>query len=511
MKKVIFGQELTDALRKSAETICGAVETTLGPKGNNVLIDSSFNPPFITNDGATIALNIESDNEIKNAILEIIKEASLKTDEEVGDGTTTTLTLLKPLLLKGLEEKENGANGALIKREMQAGLQKVLSKLKNLADAPTKSEFITVASNAANDKIIGDIVARVYFEVGTKSAIGLEESPNGKTYRKIQRGYSLELDGIPYKYLAQQRSIILKEARVLILNGYLDSLEVISDIVNNVFHEKRPLVILTEDYASGLDDELISFHEKETSIFILKLSDCGYRRFAIIEDICFITGATPKRVNCEPVDWKDVGETPTFFLCRSGFSLQVDKSKCESRIANLRKERELTPSAYNREFLDERIAKLSSGRATIYVGGATKTEIRERLMRFQDALCAIESAEKGIVSGEGLSFLEIRSCLEDDITGERILKEALLRPFQKICENAGENFELLLTKVVSENYREIFDFDTRSFLNVEDKSIIDPVAVPLTALKNAVSIATMLITLDYLVINEKKEYEKGEL
>lgn len=498
MKKVISGEELKEVMQKSINLICGAVASTLGPSGNNVLIDSGDASPFITNDGVTIASSISSEDKRINAILEIIKEASLKTDEVVGDGTTTTLVLLQSIFNNGIERIESGINPITVKKELDKSLDIAISKLKGLSRVPSKKDFTSIASISSNDKEIGKFLENVYSIMGSKHAIKLSEGKE-KTYYEIKKGYTIETD-IPNIYFDDKKKISLSHAYILLLKGYLSDLESIADIINEGLNRNKNIVILADDYDMDISNQIILYNiQMNKNIYLFKLPDYGSRKDAIEKDISILTNAKIRNTEYDNISFSDLGLSKELIINKEEIVI-INDIDVTSRIEKIKNDYNNETSDYEKEFLSKRIALLENGIATIYVGGKTKTEIKEKLMRFEDALNALEVANNGILIGEGISLFKISDDIDNDI-----LKESLKVPFKKIMENALGEYKDIEESILKSNYNLIYNFETNELENISDTSIIDPTNVTIEALKNAVSIAGMLLTTNFIVINEIDE------
>ena len=511
MKTVISGKKLQEVLIETVNMICDATSSTLGPHGNNVLINADGLSPFITNDGVTIARSIASDDDKINTVLEIVKEASLKTNEEVGDGTTTTLVLLQSIFNSGLKEIKEGKNPIILKKELDETLNKTLELINKEKITPSKSDLTNIASISANDEEIGKVVSDVFNKMGSKYAIKLEEGNSNNTYYKIEKGYKIDIDNIPSPYFKDKKEIKLNDVNILILRGYLSSLEEISEIINEGLTRNKNIVILASDFNDNLTNEvLLYFLEANKNIYLFKTPDFASRKESIEDDIAFITNAKIKNLDYETISWSDLGFAKNITIKKEDITIVGKGTNIKSRIKKLSEETK-EASDYDKNFIENRIAKLNKGVATIYIGGHTKTEIREKLMRFDDALCALDIANAGIVYGEGLTYLKVSEYLKESTTGEKILASALQEPFNKIMENAGIEYQEIKKQIIESNYTKIFDFNTGQLTNIENTKIIDPIKVSIHALKNAVSIASLLLTTNYLVINENINTGQVEL
>ena len=495
MKKVVNGKCLREKMDEAIDLICDAVSSTLGPSGNNVLINNELSP-FITNDGVTIAESIASEDKIVNTILEIIKEASLKTNELVGDGTTTTLVLLKSIFKEGLKLIENGKNAIILKQELDDSLNSCLNILESFKREPTKNDLINIAKTSCSDYKLGEYLTKIFLKMKSKYAIKLCDSDYEKTSVKYNKGYSFDLDNITNMYFLSQNKINLKNVNILLLKGYLDDLEVLSEAIN----ENKNLVILATDASDLVKEEILSYYlDYKKNIFLFLLPDYPSKRYAILNDLNVISGANIKNVN-EDISFADLGQIENITITKDEITFSVDKN-IDFYIENLKNELK-TLSEFDAYFMKERICKLESGIATIYVGGISKTEMKEKKMRMEDAINALEVASKGVTIGSGIKYLEMSDKLELNNDGARVLAKSLKKPFQKIMENCGENYSDWQDLIKDSNYEKIYNLKTKVLEESKAASVMDPIQVLEVALKNATSIAAMLLTTNYLVINE---------
>ena len=502
MKEVIKGKELKNKMKEAINLLCDTVGSTLGPSGNNVIINSSDMSPYITNDGVTIATEIESNDKVINTILNIAKEASLNTNELVGDGTTTTLVLLQAIFIEGLKEIEKGTNPIALKKELLVGLDKIIKKLEYKKIMPNKNNLTAIAKTSINDDELGNLVSEVFDKMKSKYSIMLEDSNSEKTYYEIKKGYTLEIDNISSIYFKDKNILKLNDVNLLALNGYLDNLEEIADIINDSMNTN--LIILVDDYDEIVKEEIISYYlHYHKNIFLFKIPDYGSRKEEIVNDICVISNSNLKSIDDE-IKFSDLGKVESItitkdeiiFISNNDITFYKDKLKCQL---------ENTKSTYEREFISNRLSKLENGVATIYVGGITSVEKKEKKMRIEDALNAIDLALSGVIIGEGIPLLEISQTFKSDSIGEEILKKSLEIPFYKIMENVGENTQLRKQEIINNNYKKIFNLNKLE--SIKTTNILDPISVTITALKNATSIAAMLLTTNYLVINDNIELQ----
>ncbi len=505
MKKVINGNELYQVMTEAIDLICDAVASTLGPSGNNVIINTDDNTPYITNDGVTIANAIESDDKVINTILEIVKEASLKTNELVGDGTTTTLVLLKAIFKNGLEEIKSGIDPIILKKELNSCCNTVLNKLDSLKSKPTTSDLIAIGTTSCGDESLSILINEVYKKMHSRFAIKLEESKNENTYYEIKKGYSLDVD-ISNLYFQDKKEIVVQNTYVLLIRGYLDSLEQIGSIINEGLVNNKNIIILAEEYNESINNEVILYYLKhKKNIFIFKMPDFSSRKNSIYEDIRIITGAIIKDIDYEKISFTDLGKVNTLTIKKDEIILYNDNQDIEKYISMLHEELNCCDDDYNREFIENRLAKLENGLATIYVGAPTKTEMKEKMLRVEDALYSINIASLGVVSGEGLALLGISDEIEN-----KIIKKALEEPIIKIIENSGLDYKPIVDEIRKSHYKKIYNIETDTYEDLKISKVLDSVEVVKMAFKNSLSIASMLLTTKYLVINENQKRDAQE-
>ena len=505
MKKVITGKELYDCEEKAIALLCGTVKKTLGPRGSNAIIDHSLMNPFITNDGVTIARNIESEDERINTILTLAKEASIKTDETVGDGTTTTLVLLESLFKSGLAKIKDGLNPHLLKNELDEALENIIEEIKKESKIPTEENYYNIASIAASNKSIGKLITRMYLKVG--SAIKIEESKTSETYTKIINGYSFEpLLASPY-FFNNTNEIIYKNSLILIMLKEVNEIGEISEIINYTIEKRIPLVILATDYTEEVINEVLSLNlSKITNVTLLKLPEYGLHQMEVLKDLEIISNAKIVQSSDE-LSLNNLGKCEEIKITKELATINNNlQSKVIKRYINNLKEKISTiDDDFELEFQSNRLSKLTNGIGIIYVGATTTTEAREKKMRFDDAFCALNCAANGIIPGSGLILLKIKENLEAKNNGSIILKEALDKPFMQILENVGINPSNIYNKIKASDFNIIYNVFENKFETISKTKVIDPTTVVITSLKNAVSIAGMLLTTTSLIINEQQE------
>ena len=500
MKEVLSGEELKSIMSEAVNLLCDTVSSTLGPTGNNILINNSDTSPFITNDGVTIASNIESSDKRINTVLEIVKEASLKTNEVVGDGTTTTLVLLQSIFNLGLEEINKGKNKIVLKNELLNCMDKVIEEINKLKKEPTKEDLLNIATTSSNDLKIGKITTDIFLKMKSKYSIKLEESNNELTYTINKKGYDIPINNLSSMYFSKDKSIELKDIHILVLKGYLDSLESISDIINDILENDKNLIIFVEAMNEQIKNEVLVYYFNNKNIFLTELAEFASHRDKQEEDISTLSGCIIKNIDYEETSFNDLGFIDNIIL-KNDEVILLNNNESSSELINKLKEELESSNDYEKEFINSRISKLEEGITTIYVGGTTKSEKREKIMRYEDALCALESAKKGVVTGEGITYLEISKNIKSDDTGSLILKKSLEKPFEKVIENLGLDYKEIKNNIIKNKYKVIYDYKTNDYISTNNSNIIDPVEVVITAFKNALSIASILLTTSSLVIN----------
>ncbi len=501
MKKIIKGEELQNKIDEAINMICDAVSTTLGPVGNNVIINSSIASSYITNDGVTIAMNIESEDPIINSILEIVKEATLKTNEIVGDGTTTTLVLLKELYFEGKKLIKEGISRIELKKEMFNSLEKVIELIKKESFKPTKEDLENVALVSGNDQVIANIVKEVFQKVKNARAIKLEESPNEQTYYELKKGYEFPISNLPEFLFVDKKKITLSNCQILLLDK-INDFEEINKVLNDTLNSNQNLCLIASEIAENIKQNLLSLvMENNLPVYYLEIPVYESSKYQLLRDIEALINMDENNIgNALLLEIEE--ETATIFCKEKNI-------KIKNQINKIKKELKKCYNSYQQEELENRLAKLETGIATVYVGGITKVEKRERKMRFEDCIHAVETAKKGIVIGEGLAFWKVKENLEEKTKGDYIFKKALEKPFIKIMENANVNYKEIIFKIKDSSFTKIYDIKNNDFEEISKTKIIDPAYVLIEAIKNATSIASMLLTTNYLIINEFYENKKN--
>ena len=477
------------------DLLCKTVKITLGPKGHNVIINHSSFTPFITNDGVTIASNIASEDAVINTILELAKEASIKTNEVVGDGTTTTLVLLESIFTLGLKKVKSGYNPIILKKELDTITKKLITDITNKSRKPTNEDILNLAKVASQDKNIGQILTDSTLKVGIDNIIIKEHDLSETTVNHL-KGYQFEtIIASPY-FFKNNSNITFASPHILITTSYLESLEDISLIINNVITKKEPFIIIAKDYSIDFINEIVSMYlDTNIPLVLLKSPSYGTLEYNILNDIAVISN-TEVLTNLNSLKLTHVGKLEYATINRETTILSYKNNN------NIKEYLQKLENDDLEENLTKRIGMLKNGIIEINVGAPTPTERREKKMRYDDAICAIKSAIEGVLPGSGLIFLILSKELNINNAAEAILKEALTKPMEQILENAALNKEEIINHIINSNYQELYNIDTERYENIKTTSVTDTAKVLTTSLENAVSIASMLLTTTSLVINE---------
>ncbi len=485
--------------------LCGTVKQTLGPKGNNVMIDSFKVSPYITNDGVTIAENIESDIKGVSTILEIAKEASIKTNEVVGDGTTSTLVLLESLFLNSLEYINHGIHPVLLKQELDKCLEEILNNLAKLKKKASKKMLRNIAHISANDKNIGDLAYEAFQIVSDVSAILIEENEENITKCSHLTGYYFASTLASNYFLQNQSKIEYQNANLLILKKELTNIESISRILNEVIEQQKPIIIIAENFDEYLTESIVSLViDGKLKCCLLKLEEYGMNATAIKEDLASITGA--KIIENESEIYLELGNISHIMIGQEYTRIDFQKNeKLEKYINQIKKRLKEEKEDYKKEFYKKRIAMFTNGIVKIHLSGRTKVECREKRMRLEDAICALSASKNGTVLGGGISLFQISNKLNEKNIGSLIWKKALEKPLEQILWNAGLEINPIKNQIVKNDFNFLYNVSTNQLESYKMTNVIDPYEVVASSLKHACSIATMLITTTSLVLNEKIE------
>ncbi len=525
-KQLLYGEDARRAILKGVEQLARAVKVTLGPKGRNVVLDKKFGAPTITKDGVTVAKEIELKDPYENMGAELVKEVASKTSDIAGDGTTTATVLAESIFREGMKNVTAGANPMALKRGIEKAVEKVIEELGKLAkpiNVKDKKEVSQVASLAANsDQEIGDLIAEAMTKVGKDGVITVEEGKASKTELELVEGMEFDQGYLSPYFVsdAEKMECSLEEPFILIHEKKISSMKDILPLLEKVARAGKPLLIVSEETEGEVLATLVVNKIRGTlSCCAVKAPGYGDRRKEMLEDIAILTGGKAITedlgIKLENVKIEDLGKAKRVRIDKDNTTIVEGAGKqsdIQARIAQLKKQIEDTDSDYDKEKLQERLAKLAGGVAVINVGAATETEMKEKKARVEDALHATRAAvEEGIVPGGGVALLRCTGVLDklklsgDEQTGVNIVKRALEEPLRTIANNAGMEGSVVLQKVRELKTNEGYDAEKNTYGDMIASGIIDPKKVTRSALQNASSIASLMITTEAIVTDVPEE------
>ncbi len=525
-KQILFDEKARQALKRGVDKLANAVKVTLGPRGRNVVLDKGFGTPQIVNDGVTIAKEIELEDKFENIGAELVKEVASKTNDVAGDGTTTATVLAQAIISEGLKNVAAGANPLLIKNGIEKGVKAIVEELQKMKqDISTKEERQQVASIAANDSEIGRVIAEAMEEVGPEGVITVEESQSFGIQKEVVEGMQFDKGFIsPYMITNPERmEAEYEDPYILITDKKISALSDILPLLEKLAQSgKKELVIIAEDVEGEALATLVVNKLRGTfNTLAVKAPGFGDRRKEMLDDIAVLTGGTviseDVGLKLENVEIGQLGQARRVIATKENTTIvegKGDEQKIKARIAQIKKELEKTESEFDKEKLQERLAKLSGGVAVLKVGAATETEMKEKKLRIEDALAATKAAvEEGIVVGGGVALLRATKALDgvkvdnEEKVGIEILKKVLEEPIKLIAFNAGKNGDVVIEEVKRQPGNYGYNAASDKYEDLVEAGIIDPTKVTRTALQNAASIAAMLLTTEAVVTDlpEKKE------
>ena len=528
MAKVIkFNEDARKALEVGVDTLADAVKITLGPKGRNVVLDKGYGIPTITNDGVTIAKEIELKDPIENLGAQIVKEVATKSNDVAGDGTTTATVLAQALIKEGLKMVASGANPVFIRKGMEKASKKVIEELvKRAKKIESNEEIAQVGAISASDREIGELIAQAMAKVGESGVITVEEAKSLDTTLEVVEGMQFDNGYLsPYMVSDSERMVVeLDSPFVLITDKKISSMKELLPILEKTVEMGRPMLIIAEDVeGEALATLVVNKLRGTLNIAAVKAPAFGDRRKAMLQDIAILTGgeviSEEKGIKLETADINFLGQAKKVRITKDN-TVIVDglgaKEDIAARVGQIKNAIEETTSDYDREKLQERLAKLSGGVAVIKIGAATETEMKEKKLRIEDALNATKAAvEEGIVPGGGTILVQIAKAIEDfKLEGEEglgvdIVKKALYAPMRQIALNAGLDAGVVIEKVKSSEEGIGFDAAKEEYVDMVKTGIIDPTKVTRSAIQNAISVSSVLLTTEVAVANEKEESPMG--
>jgi len=519
-KQIIYGEEARRALEKGINQLADTVKITLGPKGRNVVLDKKFGAPLITNDGVTIAKEIDLENPFENMGAQLVKEVSTKTNDVAGDGTTSATVLAQAMIREGLKNVAAGANPMVMRRGISQAVEVAVAEIKkNAKPVSGTKDIAVVGAISSGDELIGNLIAEAMDKVGQSGVITVEESKTAETYNEVVEGMQFDRGYVtPYMVTDNEKmEAVLDEPYILLTDKKISNIQDILPVLEGVVQSGKKMLIIAEDVeGEALATIILNKLRGTFTCVCVKAPGFGDRRKEMLQDIAVLTGGQ--------VIASDLGmELKEATIDMLGTARQVKISKentiivggagasddLKGRVAQIKSEMEVTTSEYDKEKLQERLAKLSGGVAVIKVGAATEIEMKEKKLRIEDALNATRAAvEEGIVAGGGVSFVAASAAVEklltkatgDERTGVAIVSQALLAPIQQIAENAGLEGAVILDKVKTNgkaNYG--FDAAKQEYGDMVKAGIIDPAKVCRSALENAASVAAIVLTTESLV------------
>ncbi|BBM38744.1 chaperonin GroEL [Leptotrichia hofstadii] len=528
MGKIIkFNEDARKALEVGVDTLADAVKITLGPKGRNVVLDRGFGAPMITNDGVTIAKEIELKDPIENLGAQIVKEVATKSNDVAGDGTTTATVLAQALIKEGLKMVASGANPVFIRRGMELASKKVIEELtKRAKKVESNEEIAQVGAISAGDVEIGQLIAQAMEKVGESGVITVEEARSLDTTLEVVEGMQFDNGYLsPYMVSDSERMVVeMDNPFVLITDKKIANMKELLPILEKTVELGRPMLIIAEDVeGEALATLVVNKLRGTLNIAAVKAPAFGDRRKAMLQDIAILTGgeviSEEKGIKLETADINFLGQAKKVRITKDN-TVIVDglgeKDAIQARIGQIKNSIAETTSDYDREKLQERLAKLAGGVAVIKVGAATETEMKERKLRIEDALNATKAAvEEGIVPGGGTILIQIAKAIEDfklegeEGLGVEIVKRALSAPLRQIVINAGIDAGVVIEKVKNSENGIGFDAAKEEYVDMVKAGIIDPAKVTRSAIQNAVSVSSVLLTTEVAVGNEKEESPAG--
>ncbi len=529
-KQILFDEQARRALERGVNAVADAVKVTLGPKGRNVVLEKKFGAPQIVNDGVTIAKEIQLEDPVENTGAQLVIEVATKTNDVAGDGTTTATVLAQAMTREGLKNVAAGANPMIIRHGIDKAVQAAVEEIKRLAKpVENRNAIAQVATiSAGNDEYIGGLIADAMEKVGKDGVITVEESKSMGTTLEVVEGMQFD-KGYISAYMVtdtERMEAILDEPFILLTDRKITSVADLIPILEKVARSGRGLLIIAEDVeGEALSTLVVNKLRGILTAVAVKAPGFGDRRKAMLEDVAVLTGgeviSEEKGLKLESISEQFLGKARQVRVGREKTTIVAgtdNKAKVEARVAQIRAQIEDTDSEFDREKLQERLAKLAGGVAVIQVGAATETELKDRKLRIEDALSATKAAvEEGIVAGGGTTLVNLvkaldpvlASCKGDERTGVEIVRRALEAPLRQIAENAGIEGAVILEQVRNKPDGIGFNALTNEFVNMIEAGIVDPAKVTRSALQNAASIASMLLTTEALVVEKPARNQGG--
>ncbi|HEY2641620.1 MAG TPA: chaperonin GroEL [Streptosporangiaceae bacterium] len=523
-KSLVYDEDARRALERGVNRLADAVKVTLGPKGRNVVIDKKWGAPTITNDGVTVAREIELEDPTENLGAQLAKEVATKTNDVAGDGTTTATVLAQAMVSEGLRSVAAGANPMALKRGIDAASAAVAEALlKSARDVEERSEVANVATISAQDAKIGEVIAEAFDKVGKDGVITVEEAPTMGIELEFTEGMQFDKGYISAYFVTdpERMEAVLEDAYILLTGGKISSMADFLPLLEKIAQTKKPLLVIAEDVdGEALSTLVVNKIRGLLNVVAVKAPGFGDRRKAMLEDMAALAGgqvvSEEVGLKLDQVGLDVLGQARRVVVTKDNATIidgAGDQTAVEDRIRQLRTEIENTDSDWDREKLQERVAKLAGGVAVIRAGAATEVELKEKKHRLEDAISATRAAiEEGIIPGGGSALVQLAVTLGDlgktgdEATGVQIVRRALSAPARWIAENAGAEGGVVIARIAEMPAGHGYNAATNEFGDLIAQGVIDPVKVTRSAVQNAASIAGMLITTEVLV-SEKPEPE----
>jgi chaperonin GroEL len=525
-KQLQFDEAARQALLRGVEKLAKAVKATLGPSGRNVILDKKFGSPTITKDGVTVAKEIELEDSYENMGAQLVREVASKTSDVAGDGTTTATVLAESIFREGLKNVTAGANPTSLQRGIQKAVDAVVAELKKISkNVSDRTEIAQVATVSANwDRTIGEIIADAMDKVGKDGTITVEEAKSIETTLEVVEGMQFDKGYLSPYFVTNAESMeaVLENAYILIHEKKISSLKDLLPLLEKVAKAGRPLLIISEDVeGEALATLVVNKLRGTLQVAAVKAPGFGDRRKAMLEDIAVLTGGRliteDLGIKLENITLDDLGKAKRVTIDKENTTIvegEGSTADIQGRVNQIRRQIEETTSDYDREKLQERLAKLAGGVAVINVGAATETEMKEKKARVEDALHATRAAvEEGIVPGGGVAFIRTQGALDavklegDEAVGLEIVRRAVESPLRQLANNAGQEGALIVQEVKKRKGNEGYNVATGEYTDLVKAGVVDPTKVTRTALQNAASISGLLLTTEALV-TELPEKEK---
>jgi chaperonin GroL len=522
-KSIIFSEEARRALEHGMDILAEAVAVTLGPKGRNVVLEKKFGAPQIINDGVTIAKEIELEDHIENTGVSLIRQAASKTNDTAGDGTTTATVLAHAMVKEGLKNVAAGANPIALKRGIDKAVKFLVEKIAEHARPVEDSKAIAqvAAISAGNDEEVGRMIAEAMDKVGREGVISLEEGKSMTTELEVTEGMRFDKGYIsPYFVTDTERmEAVLENPYILITDKKITLVQDLVPVLEQVARAGRPLLIIAEDIEKeALATLVVNKLRGVLSVVAVKAPGFGDRRKAMLEDIAILTGgeviSEERGLKLENARLDSFGTARRVTVTKDNTTIVAEGNEAavKARCEQIRRQIEETDSTYDKEKLQERLAKLSGGVAVIKVGAATETEMKDRKLRLEDAINATKAAvEEGIVPGGGTTLAHLIPVVTewaqanlsgDELVGANLVARALGAPLRRIAENAGQNGSIVLERVKDKPFNTGYDAQNDAFVDMFEAGIVDPAKVTRSALQNAASIAGMVLTTEAIVVDK---------